>query len=99
MASAKRSWAWVESLRNRRPEMNSGASPRGRNTTTHPVKLGLTARSRITAPDRVRTQRNATGAPLEIIRSTMVMSVVMRESSSPVRTLITWARSSFSTWS
>ncbi len=99
IASANLSWAWDDSRLSCLAQMNRGAKPSGSSTTTQPVKLGLTASSRATAPSRVRVQRSATGAPLLIIRSTMVMSVVMRDSSSPVRTLITWARSSFSTWS
>ncbi len=99
IASAKRSWAWLDRRFNRPASMNRGRRPKGNTTTTHPVNRGLTASSRITAPSKVRVQRIATGAPFEIIRSTMVMSVVMRESSSPVRTLITWAKSSLSTWS
>ncbi len=45
-------------------------------------------------PARLSVQRMAIGAAEHSVRSTMVMSVVMRESSSPVRTLSTWARSS-----
>ncbi len=94
MASAKRSWAWVDRRRRRSAKTKSGARPSGSSTTTRPVKLGLTASNRATAPSNVRVQRSATGPPLVTIRSTIVMSVVMRDSSSPVRTFSTWAMSS-----
>ncbi len=94
MASAKRSCAVLDSRRSRRAEMNRGARPTGISTMISAEKCGLTASSRMTEPVRLITHRSAIGAETPTIRSTMVMSVVIRDSSSPVLTCTTWATSS-----
>ena len=97
-ASAKRSCAAVDRRRTRRPKMAMGATTKGTSSSTPSVSLGLTTSSSTTEPSVIRMLRRAMEAVVPTMLSTRVTSVVMRESTSPVRVCRKKAGSSVSMW-
>ena len=86
-ASANRSWAVVDSVRTRRPKMNSGAMTTGASAMTARVRTGETVNITIVAPIVDSMLRSATEAEVPTRVSIRVTSVVRRDSTSPVRVL------------
>ena len=75
-----------------------GATTKGTSSSTPSVSLGLTTKSRATEPRVMRMLRRAMEAVVPTMLSTSVTSVVMRDSTSPVRVWRKKAGSSVRMW-
>ncbi len=75
-----------------------GASTAGTSTATNRVSCGLTTNITATAPIRVKRLRSDSDRVVPTRFSMMVMSVVSRDSTSPVRVSRKKAWSSVRTW-
>ena len=78
--------------------MNNGISTSAPTSTARPVNPGLSQISQARAPTKVRKLRSATETDEPTMFSTMVMSVVSRYSTSPVRVVRKNAWSRPMTW-
>ena len=85
LESAMPSCATRESLRTVRPTRISGAMTIGTSSTIQPISLGLVSANMTSAPTRLIDERRAMDRPAPAIDCTSVVSVVRRESTSPVR--------------
>ena len=77
----------VDSRRTRRPDRISGASAAGTTSSSARVSHGLTKAIIARAPSMTRPLRSATEVLTPTMVSTMAVSVVRRDSTSPVRVL------------
>jgi hypothetical protein len=85
LTSAIRSWALRDSRRTMRPKTTIGTTTRGTTRSTRPVSLGLVT-TRSAVPPRVRRMLRSACVTVEPMTvCTTVVSVVSRESTSPVR--------------
>ena len=81
-----RSWFSRDSALSRRPRVRIGTTTSGTPISTSPVSLGLVMNSSTSPPASVSTLRKATDTEEPITDSTSVVSVVSRDSTSPVIT-------------
>ena len=79
-----RSWLSRLSARRRRPSVRIGATTSGTPMSTSAVSLGLVTKSSTSPPASTRRLRSATETDEPITDRTSVVSVVSRDSTSPV---------------
>ncbi len=85
LVSATRSWLRRDSVRTLRPNRINGSMITGTSTTISPVSFGLVMASMISPPTSRSMLRRATEALEPTTDCRMVVSVVRRDRTSPVR--------------
>ena len=87
LESATRSCESRDSLRTFRPTVNSGSMISGISTTMMPMSRGLVQPISTSAPSRFSVERSVIEMPTPEMDCTSVVSVVSRDSTSPVRVI------------